>query len=835
MILFGTNPTKTNICVCLIVLVTFVGCKVHQPELVSHLDYDQEYTAEQILNNDFPKRRPSPKIDVVYDTTGFVKERLFHVPEVGEHPRILFASSDIPRIKKQLRKSKSGQQVLRHVIKEIAKGIDKPGTREYEIFEACRKKDFVRIEKSWSNPGLVDGSKWHHRDAFRVSLMLKAWLALINDDIIEGEKVAEALTGYAEYLAPMMDAVNKDPDNNVWWKYGHKLFGWLNAAIPLTYDWNYNYMNSDQRSTVRSLLSKITYGKYNLGMELPAHWANWNHIGGEMYFPLYALAIEGEEGYDDRIYKRSVDVARSFLDYGISKKGMSKESVGYHSGGMTHLSIFMVAAANRGDVLFTHPHYRNQIDWYLYRLQPYGGEWVSRGDVGFSEPSTEPLMVHKYFYPQDAKVDYVFRNLRANRVNLQTSDNADTVDRGNETALKGNYMKDYFMELMLLCTEDPTQDRDENFIEYDFGKALNLTNSFFDKERGSMSTKTGWGKWETQLQFDARTDTRFASHDHPDRGSFDLAALGRLWTREDSRLISSSDHSVILIDGIGQGYFPSFSRWIGFFDTEEVTVGVSDLKYAYDWQWQKEMNMWNLDDPRLDKPYFHWIRDKLLSFDKQGWEYDTSPEVEAYYKGYLDGNPLMWHGEDSWIIRKSYNPVKRAFRTAGLVRGDHPYVLIADDIQKDGNVHLYEWLMALPKDIYIEDMTLRVGHEQDIILREEQGNRRLLVRILDCEGLDETAMNIYDPKHGNYTQVRRLSIRARAVAPNFKILLYPMLGSEKPVTSWNDDRSVLDIRFESQNDEFRFDKNADGRTIFSVYRENQKIIDTGSLDYSQED
>jgi len=812
----------------LLIFALILACKSNQDTTIQHLDYEPEYTADQILNNDMARRKPSPIKTIVFDTTGFAKNRLFNVPEIGKHPRILFASSDIPRIKNQLKNTNAGTELFQHVKKLIAIGIDKPGTREYEIFQACINKNNYLIESLWKSDSIKNATSWHHRDAFRISLMLKAWLCLMDGNTKEGKKVADALTGYALFLEPKMDAVNKDPDNNMWWKFGHEIFGWLNASIPFTYDWSYNFMTTKQQSDVRRLLSKVTYGKYNLGMDMPAHWINWNHIGGEMYFPLYALAIEGETGYDPRIYERTVHVARSFLDYGISDKGMSKESIGYHTGGMSHMSIFMIAAANRGDNLFTHPHYRNQIDWYLYRLQPYGKEWVSRGDVGFSEPGPEPLMVHKYFYPRDYKVDYIFRNLGFNQSKQGISSYTDVDTQGidNETIKMGNFEDDFFMELMLLCPEDPLTDKNGKLIDYEYGKILNEGHSFFDNERGSMSTKTAWGKDELQLQFDCRTDTRFASHDHADRGSFDLSALGRLWTREDSRLIKSKDHSVVLIDGIGQGYFPTFGKWVGFYNNNNATFGACNAKYTYDWQWEKEVKIWSEDDPRLKKSYYKWVKKEISKFDKTGWEYDPSPEIVNYYKNYLDGNPLMWHGEDSWIIRKAYNPVEHAFRTCGLVRGEKPYVLVVDDIKKDTSKHLYEWLMALPKDVSVESMDLDKLNEQDIILKENNGNRKLLVRILNCNNLQDTSMDAYNPNKRNYSELKRLSIRSVAVVPDFKILLYPFQDEEKPITTWDDGKTNLNIIFKTQHDSINFNKSEAGRTIMTLYRNGKEILNT---------
>jgi hypothetical protein len=92
--------------------------------------------------------------------------------------------------------------------------------------------------------------------------------------------------------------------------------------------------------------------------------------------------------------------------------------------------------------------------------------------------------------------------------------------------------------------------------------------------------------------------------------------------------------------------------------------------------------------------------------------------------------------------------VKYAYRTAGLVRGKHPYVLVVDDIRKDDQTHEYEWLMQVPDDLEL-DAVMTSGMEAgrvalnyrgpkpnyvaDLILgshETEQDNRQLLVRVL---------------------------------------------------------------------------------------------------------
>jgi hypothetical protein len=165
--------------------------------------------------------------------------------------------------------------------------------------------------------------------------------------------------------------------------------------------------------------------------------------------------------------------------------------------------------------------------------------------------------------------------------------------------------------------------------------------------------------------------------------------------------------------------------------------------------------------------------------------------------------------------------VRRAFRTAGLVRGKHPYALIVDDIQKDEKPRAYDWGMILEDDL---QLVSREG--ADTLLGEGKTGpdaRFLLLRVLQAEGVDPSTPSVekYDLPNGTLKPIslNRLSLRAQAVAPQFKVLLFPHReGSELPRTRWNAERTRLTVTWSDQEDTIEFTPHEDGRTRVRVTR-----------------
>ena len=151
---------------------------------------------------------------------------------------------------------------------------------------------------------------------------------------------------------------------------------------------------------------------------------------------------------------------------------------------------------------------------------------------------------------------------------------------------------------------------------------------------------------------------------------------------------------------MGQGFWPGPGKWIGYDDQGWALVAACDVKDCYDWWWPKEITTENpATFERFKYPRWESFQTSRRSNFKKIMpvstpEKDPRPSVVEHWKGFEAHDPRMWD-EDTWPVRLPHNPVQRAFRTVAFVREPHPYLLVVDDIQKDSQERLYEWLMQM--------------------------------------------------------------------------------------------------------------------------------------------
>lgn len=305
---------------------------------------------------------------------------------------------------------------------------------------------------------------------------------------------------------------------------------------------------------------------------------------------------------------------------------------------------------------------------------------------------------------------------------------------------------------------------------------------------------------------------------------------------------------------------------VDFSDQPLATFAVGDAKYAWDWNW-KLNETWGARGTYTMDDYTN----KTINVEtEKGWEYEMhSINDFSYVKGTFDYLNAPMAVQPSWIklkgsicpiVRQPNFPVVKAIRTAGLVRGTHPYALVVDDIQKDDQPHDYTWYMTLEYDVQIAKMEQTDDHKMDMILTGNDptqanstgtsgskpeivpptieanttiptGQPMLLVRFLNYNNTDpdkiqteaKQPMILEDSPPPNtkshYLQrVRRLAVPVHAVSPDFKVLIYAYhQGDPLPTTTWAGNNTVI-ISWPDQKDRIDFAANPSGKTDVTVRR-----------------
>jgi len=805
-------------------------------------------TVEEVLNGTLKWTNPYPE-ELKYDTEAFDISKLGKTPAKGIHPRIFTSPSEFPEARKRLENTQIGKMmvsVANKLNKEMREGKGKFGNVYAQLKTgAISTKDAKAYSTDFVNQLTVQG-----------------YLALLYNDkplLEESSTVAgNFIRSYDTYIDEI-EVVNGEEQ-----QIKQALF-WC-GYLPRLYDFTAAGMKKTDREAYRSMVSINIKGKYLHGMDLPPHWRRWNHIAMSLSFPLTLFSVENEIPVDKRLLERTREMAENYFTYQFSPEGMSTEGMNYTIGQAEFYNGFLAAMARRGDKnFFTHPHFRKFTDWAIYSMSVNpNGQWLTTGDTGSrTQLQWTILMVYKYFFPTDAKVDYVYSNTFPK-----------TIDK----------MPDV---IAFVFATDPDKTKED----YNGIPPVEMPLTYFVPSRGAFISRNSWGKQAVKFGLEGRQDTYFISHDHSDRGALTLSANGREWVIDGFRSTQTQYHSAITIDGRGQGYFATPASWLEFTDNTEATYGVIDYKYCFDWMWLKspvaDMMLGKDVSPRWKTGVYADAAKKLLSyFPGEKPERDPLRKVAEMYSGNLQTNPLYWQ-EDSWPMRLKNFPVEYAFRTAGLVKGKHIYALLIDDLKKDNQERLYEWNMPMPMDVELVSIKqlaevemqtsalalgfntisgLRKAGEYDILLGDKRmrrdmrdvdntgggeqlagrflpktGDPQLLVRVLDKAlaarpNLEpnprlEVLENIKtEDMHQFYLRtmgpIKRLVIPSRSNAASFKVFLFPYLhGEEQPVTEWSNDRTQLTVSWSDQKDVFFFTVGNDKRSGVKLIRDGKVIFD----------
>jgi hypothetical protein len=859
--------------------------------------YKGNYTpeADYILSGGLIKDLPAPiDVPVHYKGEGFVADRLSEVPPPGVHPRVIMSPADVARMKEMVKMGDRAPRFFRIHLEQLRRN-----KRDWKV-----PQNFAY----WHNPFGQDGN-------------IAGWalLALLTDDQELGRRAAKAAVELANFLEPRIDILNTHPDAAAFkaasydfvrtgLKFGP--FTYIEAyyaggkqrieelveehgvelahtgdhtgayyALGWAYDYAYDFMTPEERDICRRVISKSTYGKYDTGMSIPGQMYINNHMSsGANWIPL-ALAIEGEEGYDERLLPIAIWSLKNKLSYDLSSDGITYENTKGYIPMLPVLACARRQGAGDAENLLRHSHLlsrahsnvqhaRRLYNRYIGRHRHREGtESTDKLTNGLDEPRfwrasggsgsgghLEFWYVLKHFYPDDPMIDFVY--------NAKNSDYNAEIYEGKEGERYGGRLHYSWFNLPALCMMTAAHDTDYNKQD-ELTQFAELPGFWFDSERGMVAMRNGWDKDAMLVHMENRIDQYYSGHETPQHGDFQVWADGIPWSPNLGAYRDTSYRAMATVDGLAGVYCPVSGDWMTAHNTPQAATSVGEMTTAY--QWRKGSKLMHLDHPGLKQAPL-----KLGHFSEAAYSQDRFtelpylPEIKEHYDGFahLDYGP--WHGETRGPERyiKWNEPMEFVFRTihfarstgSGQARGGKPYLLVFDDLKKDGKEHQYDWRMPVIGDSYVYSLNpapqnrhLELNTEgaigTDIVLaladdlqrthgsvwggvypkmkpRPKTGDPMLLVRVL----WRNSNYPFPIPNVQRYWDYNMISIPAYSVNPEYKVLIFPhRFGDAMPITHWSDDLGELTIKVGGVTDVYTFEKTDRERTVFAMQRNGELI------------
>ncbi len=781
---------------------------------------------------------------VNFDFTGI--RDIERAPDPGIHPRVFFGPNEIPDIKNRLNNTTSGQMVKAqiHAFTTLLNlgyvaggynhnssyGLDPDGNRWIDnagFWDS--NSQYTKLING--DPTVWDNEQIKRRHLTSCTMALEAFECMLNDcssSIVDpdtgldyGTRASNLATAMANWATLALADPNVNPSGQNFNNFG-------GTHMALAYDIHYNCMTTAQQDLVREALVKIIPDEPRHG-GLTTAYANTSNWAGLNSFEIIPnLAIEGEPGYKPDLTDRWMRMYHNFINYGWYPSG-----AGYEGLGKNYMFITTgIACAKRGYSILGHPHVKAYATQFLPAItQPFGHGFTSYdvwGGSGYHDvtggykPSAADIVGLKWIFPDDPKVDFVWRNY------IEKSYNLSSVGYVYQQIRPDDSYYNYLLPAAIFVQDYSTDTWEAN-------ATANAPGDYFAGDRGLAIMRTGVDSDALAVQFHCRQD--MGGHTHGDKNDFTLSALDRIWIRKTyggSQFQPSWFHSCILIDDIAIGVGdPDGDKCrqpgtiLEWSPNATYTKVAGDATYAYTWEWH-----WSPQPITNDHPWLGGWEKVMETWN----DFQYMPSAEAHYNiPFYDY--AHWTQPDKYerMVKRLYNPMEKVFRGVGVFKGEYPFVLIVDDVKKDANVHNYKWLGQIARDLTIESTNVNLNNDDyrcDIILKEPDatGNRRLLVRILCNEGYDGSTppgyvdtLTYFDYFNGNPYNSNpnidrpRLIVESNSISPDFKIMLYPHYdGDILPVTNWNGTKDSLEVNFKHESSTIVFEQNSDGRTEFHL-------------------
>lgn len=747
------------------------------------------------------------------------------VPAPGVHPRIFFSPDDLPSVRNRIQQTQGGQEAWKNVLsyanwmkRSYNQNADyalphwysgfgyKGRIPNLHRFNGVSGEDYYTILSNGQTPASFASTPTFF---FKVA-SAEALRCLIDDDATGGEKLARAVVRTIELeqarraasdapTAPGLPPKPSTPRAE-------------SSSLGLIYDFIHKFMTPAQRDFVRQELVLLSawadnYGTFNNAEASRSNWATFS------YWVFDLMAIEGEEGFNDLKFLGLYRGWRNYFNYSFFESGAAFEGEGKLPLGFDAMIAFDRVGWKYGlEPLAHHPMVRSYYSKFLpFSTLPTRNNQFAifdiLGSMGAALTTPADLVAAKYLYPNDKLVDFSYRAMvRDDYSNIPSALHF----HWNETVVAG----------IFATSHDPANEP----------QALNTPLSFFCGKRALMMTRSSWDTNATFLTMHVRGAS--GGHPYPDRNGMMLAAQGRRWITIPGKDIGGWAMNTVLIDEAQQSHTTP-ARVVDYVDQPNATFMVGDAKYSWDWVWgnataDKQGNPSTRDDvlaSNVDTGATGW---SLLNQTFNQFAYD--PSALPVFQQTLKFS-ASWIAKDGILTpykRMVNTPVLKSFRSAGLVRGPRPYVIVADDIQRDAITARYDWNATLPSDVVMVPPTLSPGLASDVVLTGSAslatngsirpGEPALLVRVLDAKGPPSP------PSLSTRDAFKHLVIRTDAVSPDFKILIHAFrMGDPLPQTQWNAGKTEVSINFPDQADLVTFTPSASGKTNLVVTRGSSEL------------
>ena len=352
---------------------------------------------------------------------------------------------------------------------------------------------------------------------------------------------------------------------------------------------------------------------------------------------LAAICLQGEVDSEitDRAFAASHGLFEVWLDTHVEAGGACREGALYGAWSMRHLAYYFYARQKYDgfDYSNVYPQLRNMENWFAYELDPRGG-----GRVNNIHDCTEldyPLARHTtYFDWAQAQWGSALSAYIWERV---------AIPFGND---QGDHA-DKFGTALWAQPLIPQQPDDV------------LANSRFWPGRGLYYYRSGWpaAGASDDVVISFYSGEFKGGHAQEDQNQFTLAAFGQKLVADHGpgrQAAQSEAHNMVFIDGMGQHH-------------AGMSIGT---------------------DGNMTTRVLGVFADQLVG------------DATAAYSTYspLNAPNAPFPGSDwSWGYIGA-NPVNHARRTVAVVHGVEAmlYMIVVDDIEKDGGVHDYQWRLHTP-------------------------------------------------------------------------------------------------------------------------------------------